>query len=311
MKEGSNNVFIHSNAICESSAIGAGTRIWAYSHVLAGAILGDDCNICDHVFIENDVRLGSRVTVKSGVQLWDGIEIEDDVFIGPNATFTNDPYPRSKQWRSTHPLTRIRAGASIGANATILPGITVGPGAMVGAGSVVTRDVPPFAIVAGNPARITGYEARGVTDASPRTITSTSSELPGGARILHLRTNSDLRGSLAVLDFVQDLPFQPVRFFTVFDVPSSHVRGEHAHRVCHQLLHVPSGSVRVVLDDGRDRVDLTLDSPDIALHVPPMVWASQYAYTADAVLNVLASHKYDPGDYVRDYKEFTSLVAEV
>ena len=311
MTEGSTNFFVHPTAICESSAIGDATRIWAYSHVLGGATLGEDCNICDHVFIENDVRMGNRVTVKSGVQLWDGIEIEDDVFIGPNATFTNDPYPRSKKWRDEHPLTRIRAGASIGANATILPGITVGPGAMVGAGSVVTRDVPPFAIVAGNPARITGYEARGVADGGPRTTTSAASELPGGARILHLRTNSDLRGSLAVLDFDQDLPFQPVRFFTVFDVPSSHVRGEHAHKICHQLLHVPSGSVRVVLDDGHDRVDLTLDSPDIALHVPPMVWASQYAYTADAVLNVLASHKYDPGDYVRDYKEFSSLVAEV
>lgn len=311
MSETSSSFFVHPTAICESSSIGAKTRIWAYSHILQGAIVGDDCNICDHVFIENRVRLGSRVTVKSGVQLWDGIDIEDDVFIGPNATFTNDPYPRSKQWRDEHPLTRIRAGASIGANATILPGITVGAGAMVGAGSVVTRDVPPFAIVAGNPARITGYEARGMSDARSRAIVDSPSKLPGEARIVQLRTNSDLRGSLAVLDFEQDLPFRPVRFFTVFDVPSSHVRGEHAHRICHQLLHVPSGSVRVVLDDGRDRFDVTLDSPEIALHVPPMVWATQYAYTANAVLNVLASHAYDPLDYVRDYEEFVLLAHAV
>ncbi len=89
---------VHPQGLCETTHVGEGTRIWAFSHVLPGASLGRDCNICDHVFIENDVVLGDRVTVKCGVQLWDGLRIEDDVFIGPNATFTNDRFPRSKQY---------------------------------------------------------------------------------------------------------------------------------------------------------------------------------------------------------------------
>ena len=116
----------HPQALVESKAIGAGTRIWAFAHVLSGAVIGSDCNICDGVFIENEVVVGDRVTVKSGVQLWDGITLEDDVFVGPNATFTNDLRPRSKQYPSDFLKTVVRQGASIGANATVLPGITIG-----------------------------------------------------------------------------------------------------------------------------------------------------------------------------------------
>jgi UDP-2-acetamido-3-amino-2,3-dideoxy-glucuronate N-acetyltransferase len=148
--------FVHAQGICETSDVGEGTRVWAFAHVLAGAIIGSDCNICDHVFVENDVVVGDRVTVKSGVQLWDGLRVGDDVFIGPNATFTNDPFPRSKVYAHKIAVTRVEQGASIGANATILPGLTIGAHAMVGAGSVVTRDVPAGAIVLGNPARIVG-----------------------------------------------------------------------------------------------------------------------------------------------------------
>ena len=148
--------FVHPQGLCETTDVGEGTRIWAFTHVLAGARIGADCNVCDHVFIENDVVVGDRVTVKSGVQLWDGLRVGDDVFIGPNATFTNDPFPRSKVYEHEIPVTRVEDGASIGANATILPGLTVGSRSMVGAGSVVTRDVPPGAIVAGNPARVVG-----------------------------------------------------------------------------------------------------------------------------------------------------------
>lgn len=147
-------VFIHPNALCESSRIGAGTRIWAFAHVLPGAAIGQDCNICDGVFIENDVVVGDRVTIKCGVQLWDGLRLEDDVFVGPNATFTNDPFPRSRIRPAAFPLTIVRTGASIGANATILPGIEIGAGAMIGAGAVVTRTVAPRALMVGNPARI-------------------------------------------------------------------------------------------------------------------------------------------------------------
>src|SRR5438105_1216947 len=142
--------FQHPLAIVESSSIGDNTRIWAFAHVLPGAHIGSECNICDHTFIENDITIGDRVTVKCGVQLWDGIEVEDDVFIGPNATFTNDRFPRSKQYPDRFATTVLRHNSSIGANATILPGIEIGAHAMVGAGAVVTRDVPPQAVVAGN-----------------------------------------------------------------------------------------------------------------------------------------------------------------
>ncbi|GAB4288176.1 MAG: hypothetical protein Kow0083_00650 [Methylophaga sp.] len=150
--------FIHPQALVEApDKIGTGSRIWAFTHILAGAKIGSECNICDHVFIENDVVVADRVTVKCGVQLWDGLRIESEVFIGPNATFTNDRFPRSKVYPEQFLTTRVRQGASIGANATILPGLTIGQYAMVAAGAVVTKDVPPYALVAGNPARVIRY----------------------------------------------------------------------------------------------------------------------------------------------------------
>lgn len=150
-------VFVHPQGICESENVGDGTRIWAFAHVLPGAQIGRDVNINDGVFIENDVVIGDRVTIKCGVQVWDGLRIADDVFVGPNVTFTNDHFPRSKQYPDAFLQTTVQQGASIGGGAVILPGITIGRKAMVGAGAVVTRDVPPNAVVVGNPARIAGY----------------------------------------------------------------------------------------------------------------------------------------------------------
>ena len=146
--------FVHKLACVETKNIGCGTRIWAFAHILSGAVIGRDANICDHTFIENDVVIGDRVTIKCGVYLWDGIRLEDDVFIGPNATFTNDKFPRSKQFPDKFPETIVKQGASIGANATILPGIIIGINAMVGAGAVVTHDIPDNCVVVGNPAHI-------------------------------------------------------------------------------------------------------------------------------------------------------------
>lgn len=148
---------IHPLSDVQSQAIGENTNVWQFVVVLAKAKIGDDCNICANCFVENDVVIGNRVTVKSGVQLWDGIVVEDDVFIGPNVTFANDKYPRSKQYPDEFSKVRIKQGASIGANATILPGVSVGENAMVGAGSVVTKDVPANAVVVGNPAKIIRY----------------------------------------------------------------------------------------------------------------------------------------------------------
>nr|WP_148863384.1 acyltransferase [Marinobacter fonticola] len=148
---------IHHLADVSSCEIGDETRIWQFVVILEGAKIGRNCNICAHCLIEGNVVIGDNVTVKSGVQLWDGTRIESNVFIGPNATFTNDPYPHSKNYPSEFSGITIKDGASIGANATLLPGISIGTGAMVGAGAVVTKDVPPYALVVGNPARITRY----------------------------------------------------------------------------------------------------------------------------------------------------------
>lgn len=144
--------FIHSHALVESDQIGPRTRVWAFAHVMPGAVIGADCNICDHTYIDEDVVIGDRVTVKAGVYVIDGMRVGDDVFIGPLASFANDRFPRSRQTFECEGIV-IGRGASIGASAVFLPGVSVGEGAMVGAGSVVTKDVAPFTVVAGNPAR--------------------------------------------------------------------------------------------------------------------------------------------------------------
>jgi len=148
---------IHKLSDVKSLNIGEGTNVWQFCVIFEEAKIGKNCNICSHVLIENDVTLGNNVTVKSGVQLWDGVTIEDSVFIGPNATFTNDLFPRSKQHDSPQLKTLIKKGASIGANATIICGVTIGEYAMIGAGSVVTRDVQPYELVYGVPATHKGW----------------------------------------------------------------------------------------------------------------------------------------------------------
>jgi len=159
--------FVHSLSDVQTPAIGEGTRIWQFCVVLAGARIGRDCNVNAQCLIENDVVVGDRVTVKPGVQLWDGLRIEDDVFIGPNVTFTNDKYPRSRRPPPEFAQTWLRRGASIGANATIVCGVEIGAGAMIGAGSVVTRDVPAGELWFGNPARSHGPAPRAAETTSP------------------------------------------------------------------------------------------------------------------------------------------------
>jgi len=149
--------FIHPLADVGQCEIGENTRVWQFSIVLDGASIGRDCNLNAHTLVEGDVVIGDRVTVKSGVYLWNGTRVADDVFIGPNATFTNDRAPRSKQYPLLFAGATVNRNASIGANATVLPGIVIGDYAMVGAGAVVTRDVPAHAVVYGNPAVIKGY----------------------------------------------------------------------------------------------------------------------------------------------------------
>ncbi len=304
------NHFQHPNALVESDHIGTGTRIWAFAHVLPNAVVGADCNLCDGVFIENDVVVGDRVTIKCGVQLWDGLRVEDDVFIGPNATFSNDRYPRSRQHLPEYPITTVRRGASIGANATILPGLTIGQHAMVGAGAVVTRSVPPYAVVVGNPARIVRYtsELAAVSHGAGAAPTAPSEASEAirveGVVLQRIPLIKDLRGNLSAREVGRGLPFVPQRYFVVRGVPSKEVRGEHAHRKCEQLLVCLQGSVSVVVDDSKCRQEFVLDSPELSLYLPPMVWGIQYRYSENSALLVLASHLYDASDYIRDYDVF-------
>jgi acetyltransferase-like isoleucine patch superfamily enzyme/dTDP-4-dehydrorhamnose 3,5-epimerase-like enzyme len=298
----------HPTALVESDHIGEGTRVWAYAHILAGATIGRDCNICDHTFIENDVIVGDRVTIKCGVQLWDGLRVEDDVFIGPNATFTNDRFPRSKQHLPEYPRTVIRRGASIGANATLAPGIVIGEMAMVGAGAVVTHNAPPHSKLAGNPARIIGYVDATPEPPAAKIVEQGGNATPlGDATVYRLPGARDLRGSLSFGEIHRQVPLEVKRYFLVFDVASEHIRGEHAHRRLQQFLVCVAGRCHVVTDDGISRHEVVLDSPAKGVYIPPMVWATEYKFTQDAVLLVLASEYYDAEEYIRDYGEFLAL----
>ena len=153
------SIYIHPKALVESDQIGAGTRIWAFAHVMKGAIIGNDCNICDHSFVESSVKIGNRVKIKNGVSVWEKVTIEDDVFLGPNCVLTNDINPRAAIAKGSVGFlpTLIKKGATIGANATIVCGITLGQYAFIAAGAVVTKDVPDYALMVGVPAKLKGY----------------------------------------------------------------------------------------------------------------------------------------------------------
>jgi UDP-2-acetamido-3-amino-2,3-dideoxy-glucuronate N-acetyltransferase len=305
--------FVHPDGRCETTSVGARTRVWAFAHVLPGARIGADCNICDGVFVENDVVLGDRVTIKSGVQLWNGVRLGDDVFVGPNATFANDKFPRSRAYQTSERETLVEMGASLGANCTVLPGLRIGRHAMIGAGSVVTSDVPPFAIVMGNPARITGYvDSVGRAMPPPQPIEpepGESAPVIPGVTLHRLRKADDMRGMLSVAEVGPDIPFEVKRFLAIYDVPSKEVRGERAHRTCEQFLICVRGSVALVVDDGRQRAEVTLGHTGLGVHVRPMIWTVLYRHTGDAMVLTFASQHYDPADYIRDYDEFLRLVA--
>ena len=151
------SVFVHPQGLCESDQVGDGTRVWAFAHVLRGAVVGRDCNICDGACIEGGAVLGDRVTVKNAVLIWDGVTVEDDVFLGPAVVFTNDLRPRRTDQPFTPVPTRVARGASLGASTTVVCGTTIGSYAFAAAGSVITSDVPPHTWVAGVPATVRGF----------------------------------------------------------------------------------------------------------------------------------------------------------
>jgi acetyltransferase-like isoleucine patch superfamily enzyme/dTDP-4-dehydrorhamnose 3,5-epimerase-like enzyme len=302
--------FQHPSAIVETACIGPRTRIWAFVHILPGARIGSDCNLCDHTFFENDVVVGDRVTVRSFTQLCEGVVLEDDAFIGPNVAFTNDRFPRSRQSPTEFPRTRVRKSASVGGGATILAGVQIGERAMVGAGAVVTRDVPADTIVTGVPARISGYVGahEKQPERTPRETPAIADSRVRGVQLHEMPLVTDLRGTLSFGEAGRHVPFEIERYFLVFNVPGEHIRGEHAHRRQQQFLICVHGTCRCVVDDGENREQYALDRPNLGLYVPPMRWCAQYKYSPDAVLLVLTSGHYDASDYIRDYGEFLQLV---
>lgn len=301
----------HPSALVESESIGPGTQIRAFCHILPGARIGADCNIWDGVFIENDVVIGDRVTVQCGVQLSTAVTIEDDV-IGPNATFSNDSHTKHHRHPGSVARILVKSRASIGAHTTVLPGITIGSNSGVGAGAVVTRDVPPNAIVSGNPAHISGYvdtpSAGRLTPLSTQPTQNLRSLNVSGASLNQMPLVEDLRGALSFGEIGKHLPFAPKRYFLIYDVPNREVRGAHAHKESHQFVLCLRGSCAFVLDDGSAREEVVLDSPLVGLHIPPRVWRTNYKFTSNAVMLALASDLYLADDYIRDYEEFLRFV---
>lgn len=301
----------HDTAIVESEQIGRGTHIGAYVRVMPTARVGDSCLLGDHTFIGDGVVMGNGVRIEGGVQIHGAVVLEDEVHVGSNVTFAPDPAPSGVGVDGEASKTLVRHGVSIGAGTTVLRGVEIGLNARVGAGSVITSNIPPQAIVSGNPTRITAY----ATVRDPRALkevrvgdSSGPEPIPVRNVKLHVFPQvTDIRGSLSFAEYSDGsmgLPFLPVRYFLVYGVPGREVRGEHAHRTLHELLVCVNGSCAVVVDDGTNQAEIPLDRPNIALHLPPMTWTMQYKYTTDAVLLVLASDVYKHEDYIRDYKQF-------
>lgn len=242
--------------------------------------------------------------IDSSARLHSGIVIGADVQIDAGTIFAE----------AKDKITRLGAKALIGAGAVIGAGVEIGTGAIIDPGTVVLSNVPPNAVVRGNPARIIGYaNGAGLRMAPtsrryPRMATRESVEIEqlgvSNCAVYLMPKIVDLRGALSVGECSRDLPFLPQRYFMVFDVPSEELRGEHAHHVCHQLLICVHGSCQALVDNGTCRAEVTLDDPTIGLYMPPLIWGTQYRYSRDAMLLVFASHVYDQADYIRDYKSF-------
>lgn len=266
------------------------------------------CRIEEHTLIEPGVSIGANVTIRFGVALRTGTVIEDGVTIEANVSFS-DPPPTQ---RDAGP-TVLKRDSKIGAQSVIQRGITIGERATVNPCSFVTADVPPLAIVQGNPARIVGYAGTLLPENS-RFVEHNKTEIGAfrtainGVTLHRLPFAQDLRGQLSYAEVGQHVPFDVKRFFLVYGVAGKEVRGEHAHRELEQFLVCVHGECSIVADDGSQREEFLLNDPTLGLYLPPLVWAVQYKHAPETVLLVLASERYDPDDYIRDYAEFRAVI---
>jgi UDP-2-acetamido-3-amino-2,3-dideoxy-glucuronate N-acetyltransferase len=307
------STFIDPSARFEADDLGTGSRVLAYVRVAPGVAIGQNCVIHDHAVLIGSVTLDGDVQVHTGARLLGRVRVEHGVVVGAGAVVGGEPSSGEPDREASEIV--VRRFASLGANVTVLPGVVVGRRAVVEPGSVVTESVPANAVVSGNPARIVAYVDSGPEASRPDVIAASSvgvgiTKTKVEGVVLHrLAYARDLRGSLTAAEF-SNLPFAPLRLFTVFDVPSESVRGAHAHRTCAQFLVCTLGEVSCLVDDGSAREEIRLTSPDVGLHIPPMIWGTQWKYTRDAVLLVLASHPYDSADYIRDYEEFLEVLGQ-
>lgn len=261
--------------------------------------------------IPDGFECGPRCVVGPQSYVAAGCTFGSDVEVGAHVTVA----PPSPAGQVEARRLLVRDGVHIGAGAVVSGAAVIGLGARVEPGAVVTGDVPPFAIVAGNPGYVTGYVAPpavaggiGKVEHVQVPIEVGYTQLSGGASIIRFPEVVDLRGHMTFSEVGGLLPFEVRRIFFVYGVPSREIRGEHAHRALDQLLIAASGHVSVLTDDGRIRQEVVLDSPSVGLHIPPLIWGVQFRHSNDAVLLVVASDLYSADDYIREYDEFLDLV---
>lgn len=259
-------------------------------------------------------RLDDACCVEGFTQLWAGVHLQVGARLGPGVILE-----RSSISVEGDISTNFGANCNVGAGVIVHQGVSIGEGAVITPGSVVAQNLPPYSIASGSPARVIGYVESLPTQNTPQQW-PIQIPFPVGNVVTHIGVGDvtlhrcklvcDPRGDLSVGEFPQDIPFEPKRFFLVFNVPSEKTRGEHAHHHCHQFLICVKGSCSVVVDDGLSRCEVKLDSPDLGIHLPPLTWGIQYKYSADAVLLVFTSDYYDASDYIRSYSDFVELTTD-
>ncbi|KQU74864.1 MULTISPECIES: WxcM-like domain-containing protein [unclassified Rhizobacter] len=280
------------------------TYIDPTARIHPSATVAADCEVGAGAWIGPEAIIGAGCKIGVSAYIGTRTRIAPGTVIGPLTAFVDvDADGRG---------TLVERDVVVGAHSTVLPGLTIGANCVISAGSVVSRSVPPAAVVEGSPASIVGYANTVAGLSAPvafaRKGTLTEDTPVKGVQIFHFPVIPDMRGNLTVGEFERQIPFIPRRYFMVFGVPSREVRGEHAHRECHQFLICMHGSCSVVADDGIKRVEIALDEPGKGLYLPPMTWGIQYKYSPEAMLMVFASHFYDAGDYIRDYDTFLDVV---
>jgi UDP-2-acetamido-3-amino-2,3-dideoxy-glucuronate N-acetyltransferase len=272
------------------SVVGAGSHVGIGCILRDGVRVGENCRIGDYVLVEGEVEISDGVEIESYSHIRGPVTMGMHVRVGSHSC-VGGPHEG---------MIEIQMSATIGAHATIMSPVRVGEFAIVEAGAVVMKNVPSNAVVAGNPAKIVRYHqaASGPTlSGYPREAEGITTTSIPGVNIFHMPVFEDLRGNLSVGEIGKHIPFEVKRYFLTFEVESEQARGEHAHRTLH-------GRVHILADNGQVREEFILDRPNVGLHLPPMIWGVQYRFSPGAVLLVLCSDLYDPGDYIRDYSSF-------